>query len=68
MKTDILAETKRVGEQLGKILVHGKDPVHIHSCGCECNSPYCGDLLPCNCENHGGPNHIAKGREPWRGR
>lgn len=31
----------------------------------ECNSPYCEDLLTDRPED-GGPDVIAKGREPWR--
>lgn len=51
-----------------KVLTFGTRPTHTHSCGHECNSPYCGDMMPCLCENCGGPEAIPQGREPWRGR
>lgn len=51
-----------------RALVIGPGPVHVHQCGCECNSGYCEDppLIPC--QNHGGPPRVQKGYEPWRGR
>jgi hypothetical protein len=46
-------------------------PVHIHKCsdGHEwaCSSPYC-EILTGECPDHGGPEPIQPGREPWRGR
>lgn len=50
--------------------VVGDRPVHEHRCTdghlWACNSPYC-DSVTAECPEHGGPEPIMPGREPWRG-
>jgi hypothetical protein len=43
---------------------------HTHHCNTDgqawlCNSPYC-EVLTGNCPDHGGPEPVVKGLEPWR--
>jgi len=53
-------------------------PVHVHTCDVpdetgvsshlwNCDSPYC-ETMKVPCPEHGGPEPIVLGREPWRGR
>jgi hypothetical protein len=46
----------------------GRQIVHTHRCGCECNSPYCETPRDIPCPEHDGPPIVIKGYEPWRGR
>lgn len=48
----------------------GGSTFHMHTCDQEshswmCNSPYCNSLKGL-CPDHGGPEPVSIGREPWR--
>ncbi len=51
----------------------GGSTFHRHTCPENpphvwlCNSPYCNSLHDL-CPDHGGPEPVSIGREPWRGR
>ncbi len=54
-----------------RIYVLGDRPKHTHTCPdghtWDCNSPYC-EVMEVQCPEHGGPEPVQVGREPWRGR
>jgi hypothetical protein len=64
MENKALAKTERS-------YILGSRPAHQHTCSqghtWQCNSPYCVDTVQ-DCPTHGGPEPVAQGFEPWRGR
>jgi hypothetical protein len=49
----------------------GGSTFHVHTCSAtpphqwKCNSPYCATLTDL-CPDHGGPEPVSVGREPWK--
>jgi hypothetical protein len=77
MTTMIVKKLKPFGEvhppELLPMYEAGGTTFHVHRCTSDpeamhswmCNSPYC-EVLTGPCPDHGGPDPVVKGLEPWR--